>query len=163
MWALINKSDLSIRQIVDFADTNFDANIYVNIEFQIVSDFLKAIEIDGVISIVEDTVAKTAANKALQIAELNNQTWETILNEARNVYGFRATNRNEASILILATHSTYESMVSTPSAYVGAIFADQAAVLAYAQPKLAASLAFGNWRLGVLAAEDAQVAAIEAE
>lgn len=116
------------------------------------------------IILVEDTdltASKVLVTKAEQIANLNNQTWNTIINEAKSVYGFTSSDRNEASILILATHSTYDTMASTPSAYVGDIFPDEATVLAYAQPKLAASLAFGKWRLGILAQEAAQKAIIE--
>jgi len=51
-------------------------------------------------------------------------------------------------------------MVTNPSSYVGSIFADTATVLGYAQPKLTASSEFGIWRLGVLAQEAAQKAAI---
>lgn len=95
--------------------------------------------------------------KSIAIAILNAQTWKTIMAEALNTYG------TDDPILILASHSTYQDMVSHPLNYVGDIFADSDAVLAYAQPKLTESSEFGKWRFGVLAQEQIEKAAIEAE
>jgi len=120
------------------------------------------------IELVEDpvlTAAKILANKTERIAVLNQTTWSTVLAEACTVYGLDPSNKTsmEISILAMTSHSTYQDMVDHPASYVGEIFADQAAVLAYAEPLLLASSAFGKWRLGILAAEAVQKAAILAE
>lgn len=124
------------------------------------ADCVKA-QLNGeTIELVEDAAlvaAKVLANKASRIAALNTQTWATIMAEAKNVYG------SDDPILALAAHSTYQDMVTNAASYVGDMFADQAAVLAYAEPLLAASSTFGKWRLGVLYAESLQKAAILAE
>jgi hypothetical protein len=63
----------------------------------------------------------------------------------------------------LSFHLTFADMVANPADWVGTQFADQAAVLAYATPKLAASKAFGLVRLGRIAQYEQEKAAIIAE
>jgi hypothetical protein len=159
MWALINKSNLSITQLFEVFYNNFDSENFVQIEVPegINLRFLKVVYEDGVYTIEEDNLAIIAANKASRIAALNDQTWATIMAQAKVIYG------SDDPILVLASHSTFQDMVSHPSSYVGSIFADDAAVLAYAEPKLTASSLFGEWRLGVLISEQVQKAAILAE
>lgn len=118
------------------------------------------------IQLVEDPLLVKEKSKTLRILALNNQTWETILIEGATVYGIDPTGKSrlELSILESVTAQTISAMVSNPSQFVlPGVFENEEAVLAYATPKLAASNAFGLWRIGKLEEEAGQKASIEAE
>jgi hypothetical protein len=121
---------------------------------------VKAILVDEVITLVEDTdkvAAKALAAKQARI-EVVRAALDTFVSDGQfAVYG----TRSEPSAI--RTHLTYESMVNAPAKWVGNLFADEAAVLAYATPKLAASEAFALSVLEHIAQRDMAIAAILAE
>jgi hypothetical protein len=171
IFKIVNPSTLLIEQSYEAEEPvqyggSWGSYPHIPVPIEMDADCVIAHLNDDVIELVEDVTLK--ANKVItgknkQIADLNIQTWSTILTQAQTVYPDVSINVNDwnmSSILIMAAHSTYEAMVTYPSEYVGEIFTDNAAVLAYAQPKLAASNAFGKWRIGILAAESAQKAII---
>jgi hypothetical protein len=126
---------------------------YVAVSEGLDADCVLPVLENEVIILVEDITL----NKNKRIAALNIQTWATVMAQAKIVYG------SDEPILVLAAHAMFQDMVSHPANYVGDIFIDNAAVLAYAEPKLDASSAYGKWRFGILAQEQISKAAILAE
>jgi hypothetical protein len=124
------------------------------------SDCVKASLIDNVITLIEDSdkvAAKVLANKNARILVRINLMLSDIAAGMYNCFG----TYTETSAITF--HMQYQDMVSNPSYWVGEMFADEAAVLAYATPKLAASIAFGLVRMARISQYQAEVAAILAE
>lgn len=111
-------------------------------------DCVKAELVDDVVTLVADTdavAAKVLAAKVRQCENLEATLWSEILAEMNVV--FSTTDMNSAT----AYYLTWQEMLAHPADYVGSLFADEAAVTAYATPKLAAAKAFSVWRLGKIA------------
>lgn len=167
-YAIVNKNDLQVLGFYEAETLTTDipwwgnyilvASEYVHLEVGALdSDCVKAALVEDVITLVIDPdlmSAKTKDVKQALIAEMKVASDKDILDGMYALFG--TMNENSATRQYL----TWEKMVVKPSAYVGNLFADEAAVLAYATPKLAQCEAYSLFCIERTAKFNADKAAI---
>jgi len=97
---------------------------------------------------------KQAADKAALVAEAYAAMDKDVFDACEATYG---TRRADSA---MAFYLTFQAMVANPADYVGPMFADEAAVLAYATPKMALATQYSLYRLQRVAQFEAEKAAI---
>jgi len=156
MYALIGKLDLAVTQIFEVFYNGFDSENFVQIETPEGLDlrFLKVVDTEGVLSIVEDTAAKAEATKAVQIAALKDSFNADVDSQMYVVYG------TKDRVVASTVNQSWNDMALNIAAYVPAIFPTTEAAQAYVTGKLAEATAFNIWRIQRLAQRDADIAAL---
>jgi hypothetical protein len=166
-YAIVNKSDLQILGFyeAEAPTTNIPwwgnyilaAHEHVHLEVgNLVSDCLRAILIEDVITLIEDPVlvaAKATAAKAQQVAEINAAMNADI--DAQMFITYETKDRVTAN----AIQQSWADISAAPSEYTS-VFPSANAAAAYANAKLAAARAFNIWRIGRVAQRDAAIAAL---
>lgn len=116
---------------VEFDETLIDEN------------FLVASLVEGVWTITEDTSAKTAADKAQQVADAYAVMNADVYAAMYTLFG---TNNPDSAV---AYERTWSLMKSNPASFVGinAELSTEQAVTDYADTKIAAALAYSVWRI----------------
>jgi len=167
-FVMVNKEELVVRGYY-IAEEKDDVNpgrsvsdtepICVHLELPegLSADCVKAVLIEDVITLVGDSekvAAKAEAAKAQQVAALKAISDKDITDAMFALFG--TMNENSATRQYL----TWEKMVTKPSSYVGNLFADETAVLAYATPKVAACEAYSLFCIERSAQFNADKAAI---
>lgn len=142
--------------VITPAVTHEEVSVVVDVPEQIIPAVTHTEE-RPVYVLVEDAdkvAAKAVATKVAQCEALERTLWSEILAEMSNVYGTNDMNSATAYYL------TWKRAKEAPAAFAGTLFADEAAVLAWCEPLLAAADAFAVWRLGKIATCDAAKQAI---
>ena len=107
-------------------------------------------------AVVQDLTKKGAKDKAKQIEAKYEELVNDVYDSMESTFG----TRNDVSAAAFA--STWEAMVKRPASFVDASLglSDEAAVTAYATPKLAAADAYGVYRLKRIAQFESDKATI---
>jgi hypothetical protein len=167
-YAIVSKSDLQILGFYEAEAPTTDipwwgnyilvADAHVHLEVgNLVSDCLRAILIDDIITLVEDPIlvaAKAKSAKDAQISELRASFDNDVDAQMLIVYG--TPDRVTAGVI----NQSWNDMNTNVNSYVPGIFPSVNAAQAYVNEKLAAATAFNIWRIGRLAQRDAAIAAL---
>jgi hypothetical protein len=139
---LLKKVDVNTLEFDDGvfkSETILECEGYVFLEVGngLNENYVKAALIDGVIVLIEDSVAK----KAYLIDQAYQQLQADVYAQMALVFG---TNKSDSAA---ASERTWEKMLAKPSLYVGSLFANEAAVLAEASEKVPQCEAYSVYRL----------------
>jgi hypothetical protein len=131
--------------------------VHLSLPENLDSACIKAALIDDVITLAEDAdkiAAKAQAVKDVLIAAARARCDADIEAQQVAVYG------TKLQTAAMRDYLTFEKMLTKPATYVGAMFSDEAAVIAFATPKVAASEAFSLWCIERIAQRNAEIAAL---
>ena len=95
----------------------------------------------GVEADADKLAAKAQQTKLALVSVAYNTMWDDVINQMETVYGTKSETSATANFL------SWKEMVESPASFVGSMFADEAAVLAFAQPKIEAARTYGIWRM----------------
>jgi hypothetical protein len=156
MWALVNKSDLKVVQVFELPYAGFDSEIFYSVEMQdgYNVNYLKAIEVEGSIVIIEDQAAMAQAAKDAQISAARAQCDADIEAQQFAVYG----TKNQSAAL--ATQQSWSDIEANPAMYVPMMFPTLEEVAFWITPRMAAARMFAAWRFQRIVTRDAEIAAL---